>query len=200
MAITNGYCSLTDVKAALRITDSVDDDLLERAVEAASRRIDGECSRRFYADGSASARVYMAPNTDLLRVEDISTLTGLVVKIDENADGTYEKTLTAGTDFQIEPANALTQGRPVNTFRALDTLWPVASNGRHLVQVTADWGWPSVPDAIREATVLLTERQYKRLDSPLGVAGFGDLGAIMVRRIDPDVAALVAPFRDPVVA
>ena len=40
MAITNGYCSLNQIKAALRITDSVDDALLEMAVESASRMID----------------------------------------------------------------------------------------------------------------------------------------------------------------
>jgi len=39
MAITNGYCSLAQVKAALRITDEVDDGLLEMAVESASRAI-----------------------------------------------------------------------------------------------------------------------------------------------------------------
>lgn len=200
MAISNGYCTLSELKAALRITDSVDDALLERAVEAASRRIDGECSRRFYADATTSARTYAAARTDLVPVDDISTLTGLVVKIDDDADGTFETTLTVGADYQIEPVNALAQGEPVNLLRSLDTGWPVASNGRTLIEVTATWGWPSVPHAIREATVLLSSRQFKRLDSPLGVAGFGDLGAIVVRRIDPDVAAMIAPYRVPVVA
>jgi len=35
MAITNGYCTLADVKAALRIIDSVDDSLIEQSIEAA---------------------------------------------------------------------------------------------------------------------------------------------------------------------
>jgi hypothetical protein len=38
-------------------------------------------------------------------------------------------------------------------------------------------------------------RQFKRYDSPLGVAGFGDIGAIRVGRTDPDVEALVQPFK-----
>ena len=33
MAITNGYATLAQVKASLRITDSVDDDLIELAIE-----------------------------------------------------------------------------------------------------------------------------------------------------------------------
>jgi hypothetical protein len=38
-------------------------------------------------------------------------------------------------------------------------------------------------------------RQFKLYDAPLGVAGFGDIGAINITRIDPDVMALLAPFR-----
>ena len=49
MAITNGYASLTEVKAALRITDTIDDSLLEMAIESASRLIDGYASRQFYS-------------------------------------------------------------------------------------------------------------------------------------------------------
>jgi len=200
MAITNGYCTLAEVKAALRITDSIDDTLLENAVEAASRRIDGECSRRFYIDGTTSARTYAANRSAFVFVDDIATTTGLVVKVDDNMIGTYSTTLTAGTDYQTEPTNASAQNEPITLLRALDTWFPVAGNGRALIEVTAKWGWPAIPDAIREATVLLAARQFKRLDSPLGVAGFGDLGAIVVRRIDPDVAAMVAPYKTYVVA
>jgi hypothetical protein len=200
MAITNGYCTLTEVKAALRITDNIDDTLLENAVEAASRRIDGECSRRFYIDATTSARTYAANRSTFVFVDDIATTTGLVVKVDDTLSGTYSTTLTVGTDYQNEPLNAAAQNEPITLLRALDVGFPVDGNGRALIEVTAKWGWPAIPDAIREATVLLAARQFKRLDSPLGVAGFGDLGAIVVRRIDPDVAAMVAPFKMFVVA
>ena len=200
MAITNGYCTLGEVKAALRITDSIDDTLLENAVEAASRRIDGECSRRFYIDGTTSARKYAANRSAFVFVDDIATTTGLVVKVDDTFSGAYSTTLTVGTDYQTEPMNAAAQNEPITLLRALNTGFPVENNGRALIEVTAKWGWPAIPDAIREATVLLAARQFKRLDSPLGVAGFGDLGAIVVRRIDPDVAAMVAPYKTFVVA
>lgn len=200
MAITNGYCTLAEVKAALRITDNIDDTLLENAVEAASRRIDGECSRRFYIDGTTSARTYAANRSAFVFVDDIATTTGLVVKVDDTFSGAYSTTLTVGTDYQNEPLNAAAQNEPITLLRALNTGFPVENNGRALIEVTAKWGWPAIPDAIREATVLLAARQFKRLDSPLGVAGFGDLGAIVVRRIDPDVAAMVAPYKTFVVA
>jgi hypothetical protein len=195
MAITNGYCTLAELKAAVRITDSIDDTLLENAIEAASRRIDGACNRRFYADGSASARVYIASNSNQVMVDDIYTLTGLVVQVDTDDNGTYDATRTIGTDFSTLPLNCIAKNEPITTLNALDYTWPISSVSRPLVQVTARWGWAAVPDAIREATVLLASRQFKRYDSPLGVAGFGDLGTIMVRRVDPDVEAMIAPYK-----
>jgi hypothetical protein len=39
-------------------------------------------------------------------------------------------------------------------------------------------------------------RLFARLDSPLGVAGFGDMGAMRVSfKMDPDVGMLLGPYR-----
>jgi hypothetical protein len=65
-----------------------------------------------------------------------------------------------------------------------------------LVQVTAVFGWPAIPEPVTQATIIQASRIFKRYDSPLGVAGFGDLGAIRVSRyLDPDMAQLVEPYR-----
>jgi hypothetical protein len=45
------------------------------------------------------------------------------------------------------------------------------------------------------ACVILAQRLFKRFDSPLGVVGMGDLGAIRVSRIDSDIQALLAPYQ-----
>jgi phage gp36-like protein len=55
MAIVNGYATLDEVKAALRISDTVDDSLLEIAIESASRMIDGYAMRNFYQSGNGDA-------------------------------------------------------------------------------------------------------------------------------------------------
>jgi hypothetical protein len=69
--ITNGYTTLASVKAALRITDSVDDALIESSINSASRLIDGYCSRAFYNAGTAVR--YFAPQSDLYcDVDDIA--------------------------------------------------------------------------------------------------------------------------------
>lgn len=63
-----------------------------------------------------------------------------------------------------------------------------------LVQVNGVWGWPSIPDDVVQAAVLLSIRSFARLNAALGVVGFADM-AIQVRSIDPDVRDLLMPYK-----
>lgn len=56
MPVVNGYASLNDLKTALRIQDGVDDNLLELALESASRMVDEYTMRYFYNAGTATDR------------------------------------------------------------------------------------------------------------------------------------------------
>lgn len=172
---------------------SRDDALLQRAVNVASAQIARKCGRRFDTV-TAAARTYGPDGSRVLGVDDISTLSGLIVKTDPGADGTFETTLTIGTDFIVRPANAIAQDEPVTSLELVTGCWPVSWTGRDTVQVTAAWGWPSVPDDIVEATLLQAARLYKRKNTPDGIAGAGDFGPVRVSRFDPDVEELVAPF------
>lgn len=193
MAITNGYCSLNDIKAALRISDSTDDALLELAVESASRMIDSVAERIFYNAGTAT-RQYAALRSDLVQIDDCRTITTL--QTSTNADYIYDQTWKV-TDFQGEPLNQLVAGQstPFTRIRATgDYNFPVASDVA-TVQVTGVWGFAAVPTAIKQACVIQSAREFKRFDSPLGVAGYGDLGVMRVSRyLDPDVEMLVRPW------
>jgi len=207
MAITNGYTTLASMKNFLSIVDSTDDTLLEGLIESASRSIDRIANRRFYADSSASARSYRANNNVFVYVDDISSTTGLVVKTDDDGDGTFETTLTINTDFLVDPLTASALGRPFTQLTMVNTLnvWPVYpglfSNGlRPGVEVTAKWGWPSVPDDIETACQILTADLYKRKDSPGGILGLGDLGAIRMSPLGRDVTAMVRAYKKEVVA
>jgi hypothetical protein len=195
LAITNGYASLNETKAALRITDAIDDTLLEMAIESASRLIDGYASRNFYSSGTAT-RYYVADNEYVVQVDDLANGT-VTVRSSESGNGQYE-VLWDDDDYQLEPLNGVLDGQawPYTSIRAIgDYLYPI-EGGEALVQVTGTWGWPSVPIAIKQACIIQASRIYKRLDSPLGVAGFGDLGAIRVsRNLDPDVEQLVMPYK-----
>lgn len=195
MAITNGYATLAETKSALRITDSVDDSLLEMAIESASRLIDGYAGRQFFSSGTAT-RYFTADDDFVCEIDDISS-SNITLVTAMDTDAVFDTTW-ATTDYQLEPLNAVLDGQawPYTRIRAVgDYLWPI-SGGEALVKLTAVFGWPAVPIAIKQATIIQASRIFKRLDSPLGVAGFGDLGVMRVSSsLDPDVAQLVAPYR-----
>jgi len=202
MPITNGYATRNQIKAALRIgtADTIDDDLIDNCAGAASRLIDGYCNRQFWSVGSATTRVYMAENDFYCHIDDIAG-TAITLKTSGATDGTFDVTWTP-SDYQLEPLNGRLDGLQwsYDKIRAVgDYLFPTV-NGNYgeqaLVQLTAVFGWPSVPEPVTQATIIQASRIFKRYDSPLGVAGFGDLGAIRVSRfLDPDMAQLVEPYR-----
>ena len=194
MAITNGYCTLAEVKAALRLTDNVDDSLIENAIEGASRRIDGVTGRWFYKTASTAVSQYPVDSYNV-SVQDMAN-TSIIVKTDDDGNGTFENTWTQGVDYQLEPLNAGLNGRPYRRIVAIGgKTFPLQYNpDPALVQVTAEWGWQAVPDDVREAAVLLSIRGFARYNAALGVVGFADM-AIQVRAVDPDVRDLLAPYR-----
>jgi hypothetical protein len=202
MALTNAYCTLAEVKASLRITDTVDDTLLELAVESASRSIDEFTSRAFYSQGTA-VKYYAADDSTYCRIDDLVTISELAT--DEDANGTFEVVWNnyssgAPTDYQLEPLNnsAPVDGvtAPITAIRARNLRWFPTLNGQALVRVTGTWGYSTVPTAIKQATVIQAARFFKRNDSPLGVLSAPDLGYIRVgSRLDPDVEMMISGYR-----
>ena len=201
MAITNGYATLADVKAAARITDTIDDALLELSIESASRDIDAYTERVFYSTGAtAVARVYIPQDIYLVETDDIISVT--TIKSDTGGNGVFDQ-LWAATDFQLEPLNGRAGGidTPATRIRAVgEYLWPVyeprnVNANQASVEVTGVFGFATIPTAIRQATVLASLRAYKRYESPTGVLGFSDMGAVRIGRLDPDVQRLIDPYR-----
>ena len=202
MTITNGYATRNQIKAALRIgtADTIDDDLIDNCAGAASRLIDGYCNRQFWSVGSATTRVYVAEDDFYCNIDDIAG-TAITLRTSGATDGTFDVTWSP-TDWQLEPLNGRLDGLvwAYDKIRAVgDYLFPTVNanyGSQALVQLTAVFGWPSVPEPVTQATIIQASRIFKRYDSPLGVAGFGDLGAIRVSRfLDPDMAQLVEPYR-----
>lgn len=193
MAITNGYVTLAEVKAAARITDSVDDALLETTIEAASRLIDGHTERRFYTNGTET-RYYAADHHYWVDVDDLASTT-ITLETSSSVDGNYDQTW-ASDDFQLEPHNSIASGLawPATRIRAIgDYLFPVDPEVG--VKVTGVFGFATtVPTAVKQACLIMALRQFKRYDSPLGIT-FGELGGMRVTRLDPDVDALLRPYR-----
>lgn len=203
MAITNGYATLAELKTVLgNVDDTTDDTELEDCVETASRDVDAFCGkgRKFWQDDPAVARSYYACHPRLLHVDDISTTSNLVVKVDEDDDGTFETTLTINEDFIVMPVNAASEYpvRAYETIMLLDgtlTSWFGLSSGRPSVQVTAQFGWPAVPEAVKRATLLQAKSLFKADNTQFGTFQLGIDGPVSrVPRMDPVAAARLEPF------
>ena len=201
MAIANGYATLAQIKSALRIAsgDATDDALLEMAVESASRLIDAYCGRNFINAGTVT-RYYNTENPYVVQIDDARSIAQ--VETSTGLDGVYDTTWTIGTaggqgDAQPEPINDYLGGVvwPFTRIRAIgDYSFPTGPENS--IKVRAVFGWPNIPVTVTQATILQSSRIFSRLQSPLGVAGFGDMGIMRVSRgPDPDVVQLVEGYR-----
>ena len=207
MAITNGYATLAEFQAytGMSTLTTAETTSIEKAIEAASRSIDRIANRRFYQDANASARLYRPTDFYRLIVDDISTTSSLVVALDATGNGSYTNTLTLNSDYILDPVNAPSKGRPFTMVTLVGgtlgtKLWPFPTNFRPGVQVTARWGWPSIPDDIVEATLILSADYMKRASSVGGVVGLSELGAIRMSPLGRDISAIVRAYRREVVA
>jgi len=191
--ITNGYISLSLLKSSLQIEDTLLDEFLELAIESASRQIDAITERTFYqADGET--RYFIPRDSFVTEIDDLRTLTTL--KTSSDADKNFDVTWAA-KDFQTEPLNN-TQGGldfPITRLRAVDEYLFTVVGQEATVEVTGDWGWTSVPTQVQQACLILSARLFERRNSPLGIAGFSDVGAVFVSKFDSDIEKLLMPFR-----
>lgn len=202
MTITNGYLTTTEAREYCGLSDLADTELLDATVEAVSRLIDNHCQRHFFATAS-SARTFATQSADRLRLGAFNDLVSVTsVKFDRDGDGTFEETV-ASTNWALSTGTnaGAPESSPFTELHLFNLVWfPIpggtAGTGRtQLTEITGVWGWPAVPAAIKQATRIMVSRIVKRQESPQGVAGFGEFGVVRISRIDPDVVALLAPYR-----
>ena len=201
-----GYCEAQMLKEYLGINAAVNEWQLDQAIKAASRAIDNYCGRRFWTDSAVVTRTFAAGGGTTLALPDgISTTTGLVIKTDTAANGTFATTWAA-TDYLLLPVNApyaFPDPEPWTEIQATGSLSFLAGTAArpNAVQITARWGWPAVPDPVVSACLIKASRLYHRKDSPQGIAGFGDFGPVrLASREDADVTSLLDPYRVLVIA
>lgn len=196
MTITNGYCTLTELKHSNRLnindSDSTSDDMLEGVIEAVSRKFDEEAHRFFYKT-SSQARWYTAMNDKYVFVDDIPSDSDITIAIDTNDDGTVDNTLTT-SDYVLEPFNAPLDGWPYQkiTIRGSSQfLFP--KNVIKAVKVTSPFGWSAVPKPITEACKVQSERVFMFAQTPLGSTSMTALGkmTITIPNLDKDVLEMI---------
>jgi hypothetical protein len=193
------YATVEELKSRLTITDTTDDFELTLAAQAASRSIDEICGRYFWR--GTDTRTYIPESMYRQSIDDLVSVTTL--KVDQDGDGVYEQTWTAGTDYALEVApgryNTGSKGElwPYTAFtvttsgKYLPFIWP----WRHLdaIQITGVFGWPAVPPAVKHATLIAAADLFKLKDAPFGVAGISDLGALRVKD-NPMITKLLARY------
>ena len=203
MAIVNGYITLAELKTYLGISGSGQDANLENAIEGASREIDAICGR-FFFQTSSEVKYFTPISRTYLEIPDLSSTSGLEVKIDTNDDGTHDTTLTINTDFYLKPLDAGenevegVERQPYTHIFILDS----RSSERFdpdivkSVKVTGLWGFSGKPNAIKQATFIQSARLFKRKDAPFSSYGGQDTGSISLQgRIDPDALELIKGYR-----
>jgi hypothetical protein len=196
MAITNGYCTLAELKARLGIalTDTADDATLEQVITAVSRQIDNETGRRFWVNATDEIRYESSSFSDVLfLVEDVVSLTALAT--DGDASRTWATTWAA-TDYALLPANAALDGVPYTWIEIAPNGNYTFPRGRNAIKLTGKFGWSAAPAPIKEGCLLQCERIFLRKDAPFGVAGSPETGMLRIKaELDPDVQRLIAPYR-----
>jgi len=192
------YGTLEELKQSVDppVTDSIDDEYLDRILTVASRSIDAECDRIFYQVGTTlvPAVIPFVPDNATALVVPSGVLTVTLIEVDTDDDNTFSTAWAAG-DWRLEPITSeLDPNAPPYTVIMARNSKYFPTDGR-LIRVTGTFGWATTPESIQAATMMLATRLWKRRGSPLGIAGFGDMGPVYVRNTDPDIARLVAPFK-----
>lgn len=190
--ITNGYTTLEALKGRLGNVPDNQDAKLEQMIEAASRQIDDLCNRHFYT-ATAETRIFTAEWHDMVMIDDLISLTALVT--DDIGNRTYTTTWTAN-DYDLEPYNAAAMNRPYTSLMLNPNTTLAFPRTRRGVKITGNWGWPSIPEPIEEACLLIAVRLNQSAKAPYGTAGVLQDGAVQYTpRVDPQVRQLLDPFR-----
>lgn len=165
---------------------------LSQALAAASAHIEQDTGRVF--TNTTATKQLTCDGGDVLLIPDLVSVTTL--KVDDNADGVYEITLTTA-DYELNTYHETQPGWPYEYIVRVDDYWPVRTfaGRRRLVEIVGVWGWAAVPTPIKQACLLLAARLVQRSNAALGVQAVGDLGGFGIRSSDPDYDRLVSPYR-----
>ncbi len=192
-----GYAELEEVKYSLSLSGQTYADLdIQQAISAASRSIDNECGRFFYADpvGTTSVSHYDATTQNLIIIEDLISLTELA--LDYSGAGTYS-TVVDPTQVILGPYNNANLGKPYEFIQRRISTQYFPSYLPSSVRVTGRHGWPSVPGPIKDAATMLAHRYVRRKrEAPFGImtVGMESARAIRISQSDPDVYQLISGY------
>jgi hypothetical protein len=182
MALGEPYVELERLKDYLKIkSDKVEQEAnLTDAIASASGEIEKHCNRQFNKSDVATARTYEPVDECTVYVDDFWTTEDLVVEIDTAGDGSFS-TVVPASDYELYPANNVVDGQigwPFYEISLVAGYFPIYGRRKNVVRVTAKWGWAVVPEAVRQATVIIAAETFQLKDAPFGTAGMDQFGNI----------------------
>ena len=188
-AVTDFYFTAQEAKDYISKTDAADDAKIKRMAATISRLYEARTHQFFTKDAAVVNRIFWGDGTSCLRVcgqnnvPGIASTSGLVVTIDRDNDGSFaDETAVSSSDYELRPLHAALgpQAAPWKEIvlhglgSPTDTYWPRG----YRVQVTAMFGWPAVPDSVKENCLALFDIWWNR--DPRG-AGISDLDTVIAR-------------------
>lgn len=196
MTLSDPYCTVAEFKARVGEAVNAQDELLTQVLLAASRQIDNFCARSFGQGGSVDApesRYFTWQSWRggaVLGVDDLISVAAI-----STDDGSRSWATEVASDaYELSPLDAVQRGEPYTQITLLADAWP---RGDGYVRISGVWGWPSVPDPIREACQMLANRQKSLWKAPFGQTGAGEMGAglDMTAALTPLIKEMLAPYR-----
>lgn len=201
------YIDTADMRSRLGTEKRTRDDEIDDEILAAEAQIDDYAGRTFaaytaYGTGvsfaaDAEARLFRPDNPHWTWVDDFVYESGdTTIETRTSSTGSWTA-LTVDTDVQLEPINQRRNNKdwPTERLRVISGSFPMATFPT--LRITARWGWPGVPPAIKRAALLQASKLFDRSDSPAGTLGFDGFGAVVrvMSGLDRDAEKLVAPYR-----
>jgi hypothetical protein len=192
----NVYTTLADVRNALQIEDSIDDNDIQAAILAASRMIDDYCQRSFYQEGTLAnpaVKYYTPVSPWYLEIDDL--IEPVEVRTRANQSGPFNTIWNLDTDLMYEPINNPERGLPITRLLAV-TKYVFPYFFPQTVRISGVWGFKEIPYEVELACKIQAARLFVRKQSPFGIAGSVELGTVRLNsRLDPDVEMLLKTFR-----
>lgn len=179
------YVEVDELAEYLRISGMADDVDLTVALETAEQDVDEYCGwgAGGFVKNEAEATYIIKRGSDpyCLRMPyALRAATGVVVKTDDNDDGTFETTW-ASTDYEFAPVGNVfsgVSGFPFFDIRAVGSrTFPTCTNRLGVIEITSSyWGWEAVPSSVTSAVLqraaAIHARRVKSVDGTNPLTGF----------------------------
>lgn len=206
MAITDAYVTGQEYRAVAEHSTTPDpglDLLIQPHLIACTRLFERETGQFFGRDDAPVARVFRAKWSDRLELTYEGNCPGIatidspnvpLIKVDTDGDGSFaDETAWSVGDYELQPLQAAQGPEPQPWTSICIPRW----SSKHfvpgnLVQVTAIFGWPAVPEAVK-ADIIELCRLWRR-ESPGATGRINELDQLVTE--SPLVRGLVYRMRD----